>query len=461
MRCLLAVVLGGVLLAPAGPPPASTSAAVERNDDITFVPAAFSRSYATGGDGNLWVADPTADVVRRLTPTGAAAPVALADVGEVIVASYDGGLWVTASTGEVWRIDPFAQVPTLVEDFGTVAVQALVAAGPNRVWAKLTPAAPGDDTLALLGPTGIVDSFAVPMTSPDTGFHPAGGAPDGSLWFGTSGAPGDEENTELTRVEVDGDVSSVQLDTGNAGGGPTPEDVTSLAFAADGTLWFTTYSEEAVTVSGASGGGIGRYAAGVSTWWPRPGFPETVPDATYSTGPLPDDLQRGPGGRLYFAERSADGPRLSQFRTDPTKVRYVEVGDYSGPRLGAGRAWWSAVGGPSGFGVADLDALFAKKAVERRVGLRFKSATTKFTGRVRAADDDCRRAVLDLFRARLGRDAKVRSGRSKANGRFALRLRPSERRSGAYYARARPSTHPDGITRCTSDKSRVRTIRLP
>ena len=340
------------------------------------------------------------------------------------VRGADGSIWITADDNhEVWRIDPGESAPALdlVADLGAAFAGRLVPADGDRMWSA------NSNNVSLLDPDGTVDTFA---TGSGIEYETAlGGAPDGALWFSFRTDPFYGSFTRVRRVGVDGVTSDLDLETSDDA---YEEDLTSLAFADDGTLWYTTYNHSIVTLSGASGGGIGRYRDGASEWWPRPDAPVLYEIGGETTsGPLPQSMQAGPDGWMYFAERSPRG-RNSLTRIGPSlRVQYVELPGFGDPRILGDTVWLR--GGP-GFGRGHLSRLFEVGVAPRRVSLRHKTRPEKLVGVVRSINSGCQRAKLRVYRIQHGDRVLVRQGRSKANGRFSLRLRHPE--PGRYWVKA-------------------------
>jgi hypothetical protein len=413
-------------------------------------------AYTVGGDGNIWMS--LQDGLRRLTVDGVTTdfplPVGDGVSGSFPVTASDGSVWTLADDShEVWRIDANDPTPSLelVVDFGSATANRLVPAGGARMWTGFYAA--GDDSLVLMGAGGVIDDFDVASLGY---FAPTTGGADGSLWFGNLNPFADGNNTTLTRIGTDGAASQVPLETSDAGG--HPEDVTSMAFDGAGTLWYTTYSEEVVTVGGAHGGGVGRYNGGLSEWWPRPYAPPFGPDygEPRPSGALPHAMQAGTDGWMYFAERSPRG-NYNLARVDPSlRVQYVEFRSFGGAVVRNDLVW---LFGDQAFGRGVLSRLFAEGTAGRRIFLRYRHKKAAFVGTVSSSNSGCERTILALYRREAGSDQRVRQGRSKINGTFRLKLRDAG--EGRYYVKAKSNPLPGGVTTCGADKSPLRRVKRP
>ena len=446
-------VLAAVSLTAASPSP-SASAASDHFDVVT-APRLF---YSTvGSDGRLWSRDD--DAIRRLDVDGSIVkfPLSKSTYGQTVTAT-DGSVWTTADNDhEVWRVDPADPMaaPELVVDFGTAAAYTLTPAGGGRVWAWQGQVAPNQNRLVVMDSGGTIDTFDLVDSGAADTFGTLAGAPDGSLWFGTeAGGLYEHDNTIVNRVALNGASSEVTLET-NASGA---EDVTSMAFDSGGTLWYTTFRVGVVTVEGDRGGGIGRYAPGVSDWWARPLFPEPDRDATYDSGPRPTDMQQGPNGWMYFSEHSqGDGHHLS--RVDESgKVQFVETKSLAEPRVFGPTVWLRSVNYAAGqyYAHGNLYSLFDVGGAKVRVSFRWHAAKAKFTGRVRSPNSGCERTQLRLYRVQQGKRHLVSKRRSKSDGSFKFRV--PEAAAGRYFVKTKRVALPGGVTTCRADTSPRRTV---
>ncbi len=137
-------------------------------------------------------------------------------------------------------------------------MRTLTPAGGGRVWTWLGQVTPGQNRLTVMDASGELASFDLADPDEPDVLTPMAGAPDGSLWFAASPYLFD------ARQDQHAPSPAWHLDRRHQPG-PTPggnPHVTSMAFDADGVLWYTTYRFGTVTLSGDRGGGIGRWAAG-------------------------------------------------------------------------------------------------------------------------------------------------------------------------------------------------------
>src|SRR4051794_33506851 len=202
-----------------------------------------------GPDGNLWYASEDAYKVGRITTGGAIsewnAPWntnSQDDTGpDEIVTGDDGAMYALTDVGEtVLRITPDGGA----QDIFYNLIYNARHISPRRgggVWQTLA-AGPGDSGNRIVAPNGSVAYFDTGLAG---GFAPIATAPDGSAWYADGG-------NAIRRLTEAGEQRNVAIPPAMS-----PEEVSSIAVAPDGTPWFTAYFQIRL-YRYSSGGTIGR-----------------------------------------------------------------------------------------------------------------------------------------------------------------------------------------------------------
>jgi virginiamycin B lyase len=333
---------------------------------LTSTPITFSGhadDFVAGPDGNVWLADSTANAIGRLAVDGSAYqafPVPTPAAGlNSIVAGPDGNLWFTeSSVSKVGRITTSGAIteftvpaPFVYVLFGFVNGEGTIAAGPDgNLWisgsgqmARVTPqgavtvlsvaSPPGGDLFEIgkcvAGPdanlwcmssvriAGEFDNHPVKVTTAGVATLYPGffgqyfdilSAPDGNLWISAEGASPPES---LTRVTPAGGETVYTL--------PTTRE-SRLAVGADGNIWFTERTTMGnlwqLVLSTATDDGHATFnSAPITTSYPEGIIAVGSPAGTagiHAEGAAP----RCPAGEAFYVGTSAEyGENLTWCRT--------------------------------------------------------------------------------------------------------------------------------------------------
>ncbi len=221
---------------------------------------------AFGPDGNLWVSEPGADSIAKVTPTGQVTTYVIkAGVADVtkpwssIVAGPDGAMWFT---------DPTDAAIGRITTSGTITLYPAAGLGVQTNDAGLTV------------------------------------GPDGALWFTDAGTG------SIGRITTEGQISTYAI----PGGGGTPAGITT---GPDGALWFAESARNA----------IGRISIGGSmTIVPLP----TYDSSFFGTGNMPESIAAGPDKAIWFSELGSneigrlDPSQLAAYQTISGKGTYTQ-----------------------------------------------------------------------------------------------------------------------------------------
>lgn len=341
----------------------------------------------TGPDGNLWVAESSADRIARVTPAGAVTEFTLPASREPLdIASAGGLVWFTERTGDrIGRLDPnagsIAGIQASIVEFivpGTGSRPTGIASGPDgNVWFTQ----PGSDQIGRITPLGAVTEFAV--SGP--GSMPTGIAagPDNALWFTeagshqvgritTAGVVTNEfklpalATSRLGAITQGPDGALWILDEGidyvrrlNTSGvesrfpGPPNSGLDGIASGPDGALWLTEARAGKVARM-TTGGALSEYSL-----------------PTRAGGPA--DIGLGPDGAMWFSERLAGQVGRITTDTAPDAPPTGPTGP-SGPAGSTGPAGPSGPTGPAGETTLVLVAFQvtpARPRAGRRLQVRF------------------------------------------------------------------------------------------
>jgi hypothetical protein len=188
-----------------------------------------------GPDGNLWVTEPAANKVAKVTPSGTVTeyPVPTANAApQFITAGPDGNLWVTEGTctvaGRVAKVTPAGAVTEYPVPTAISYPYGITAGADGNLWFTESATAPcavsTANKVAKVTPAGTFTEYPVPTANS----RPTGIAtgPDGNLWF-------TETNSGLVaRVTPAGKFAEYHPAT--AGSGPL-----GIAAGPDSKVWFT------------------------------------------------------------------------------------------------------------------------------------------------------------------------------------------------------------------------------
>jgi streptogramin lyase len=289
---------------------------------------------AAGPDGNLWFTEESAFKVGRITPGGqitefsAARQNSIDDGGPSdIVDGGDGHLWfLNDVNAAVERISPATgQVEEMYYNLGNNGRHVSPFPG-GGVWETLAQA--DDSGVRIVQSDGTVTNLPGDLPG---GRAPIATAPDGSAWVGDGASA-------LWHVFADGHQVSVPLPPQFVA-----DDVRSIAFAPDGTPFYTQYYGGGFPLT-PHGGRLGAIigAQAVTT--------ELGGDF------LPVDLTLGPDGALWWGEKNGIG------RRDPSgAIQHASLGAYYPDRIafGADGALWFVDANANAVGRIALDgALF-------------------------------------------------------------------------------------------------------
>jgi len=245
----------------------------------------------TGPDGDIWASPDslgTVGVVRHIDPaTGDVSEFDLPTnpgIGSKIAVGPDDALWLTSQTNELMRVTTSGDItefPLSDPNFPDVSMTpyGIAAGGDGNIWFS-TP---------FLGTPGTPGTVGLGRLDPDTGettFFPLSGGPNpiegigylttdaaGRIWFADAG------RGAIGRIDPQAPTPQIVEFAI-----PTPNSKpVGVAFAPDGSIWFTEQNAD----------NVGRYdpASGLFTEYPL----ETL-------GSLPFDITVGPDGKVYFTE---------------------------------------------------------------------------------------------------------------------------------------------------------------
>ena len=230
-----------------------------------------------GPDGNMWFADPTHNLVGRVTIDGTVSTFTVPGSPADIVAGPDGNLWVAESSGGKVAIVSTAGAVTTevpVSGSGSGPTNLAVAPGGGTVWYV-----DGNQVGAAL--------VAVPhtvtlVTTLGAGMTPYGitAGSDGNMWVGVPNIPCCNSGF-VARITTGASPTVTQIPVSGA-----PSSITS---GPDGNLWVTLANNR-----------IGRVVPGPNTVTTY-----AIPNPTLSTsGPVA--ITTGSDGNMWFLE-SPDG----------------------------------------------------------------------------------------------------------------------------------------------------------
>jgi streptogramin lyase len=370
---------------------ASASAATVQ---LFNVPSADSGLHhiVAGPDGALWFTERTAGNVGRITTAGQISeyPIpnnasGLQDTGPDQIVASGGALWFLTDIGEsVYRVTPgTSPSPAAVYQDRLFNAADLAPSDNGGVWLMEAHGDGNDadgDALVRVNPDG--SSVAYPSTHVND-LYAIALAPDGAAWYNDGGG-------FLKRVDDAGSQLNVPL--------PQPAssimEVSSIAFGADGSPWFTGYDVGGSFGAGACCAQIGHISGGVADLTP-------VGPQHLSDGFLAHSIVRGPDGAMWFAVSAAFADGFNGIgRIDPAN-RHIEMAnlspyDATDIAFGSDGALWFIDQGANQIGRITINnALFPSSALPPapRVWLSVPRQTLHAIMRQRAIAARCRLAA--------------------------------------------------------------------
>ncbi len=265
---VLVLVLGATLSAHAGNIPGLTKDAVPGP-----VP---DRNIVAGPDGNVWVAEGSANRIGRLTPAGDyttfTVPTPNAGLG-TIAAGPDGNMWFTeAAASKIGRITPDGVISEFPLSAGRFPYE-ITAGLEGNVWFA------ENDRIGRVSPaTGVITEF--PLTAGYGSRAIAGGA-DGNVWLARTRFQNDNTtHNVLVRITPSGTFTEFTLPSSTAKRNYLGA---RMIVGPDGNVWFT------------HGNAVGRVSpAGTITLFNVP-----TPDSE------PSGLAVGLDGNIWFTEQAS------------------------------------------------------------------------------------------------------------------------------------------------------------
>jgi virginiamycin B lyase len=254
-------------------------------------PAADLQQIVAGPDNTLWFTEQAAGNVGRITTAGQITeyPIpnnasGLPDTGPTQIVASGGGLWFLTDIGEsVYRMATDGTSPPVYAN-SFFPASNLAPSDTGGVWLMESfgdGKSQDGDALLRVDPNATVTGYSA--------IHPnhidsIAQARDGSVWFNNAGG-------FLYRLTDAGAQLSYPLSL------PTPNEVSSIAFAPGGLPWFTDYAPNSLTGSGCCGG-VGELAGGVAHLTP-------IGSQRPADGIEPGSLTLGPDGAMCFAFHKA------------------------------------------------------------------------------------------------------------------------------------------------------------
>lgn len=235
-----------------------------------------TQSLAVGNDGNLWVTEPAAATIARVTTLGVVTEYGVEGAPAEITAGPDGALWFTepGGSGAIGRITTGGAPARYTAGLTASSAPLGIAAGADGALWFTESANPG--RIGRISTTGSITEYSAGLTA---NRKPTGitAGPDGALWFTESANPG-----AIGRI----DPSTGAITEFTAGLTPNSHP-TAITAAGDGNLHFTE----------AEGNKIGMIT-------PAGSISEiTVPEE----GLQPIGAAEGPDGNLWLTQPADPG----------------------------------------------------------------------------------------------------------------------------------------------------------
>src|SRR5579883_91904 len=259
---------------------------------------------ARGPDGNLWITEPAANRIAKITTSGAVTEYAVPTAGASpweIVAGPDGNLWFTEPlASNIGRITPSGAITEYPIPGQSPAAWSITAGPDGNLWFL------DNMGIAKTTPSGAMTQFSHGSVIEGESEIVAG--PDGNLWFTDSLAD------KVARITPSGSITDYPLMT------PQPNGVqlnpTSIAAGPDGNLWVVAGGALwRVTTAGSAVEFFTPAPAGIAAgpdgniWFTSAGkIVKLAPAGTYTQYPLPaagaqgGAITAGPDGNIWFTE---------------------------------------------------------------------------------------------------------------------------------------------------------------
>ncbi|NHC45349.1 Vgb family protein [Motilibacter aurantiacus] len=315
-NALRALPVAAAVLALAAPAAAAASPGAERSAaraatvDLFPIPTADSnpREIVVGPDGNLWFTQRQGHRLGVVSPaTGQITEIPYAyepddldeDWGPDNIVSSGGYLWFSHDVNRaVSRIAPGGQI-ALVDDGSSNdgVTEDLAAAADGGVWQTDSI---GEEVRRINGAATHLQRYPA-----DYDDGPLVAVGDGSVWYGDSWR-------YLKHLTPEGRQVNIPIPDRGA------ERLNSLAFDAQGRLWWAQFAPGGMTYP-ARGGTVG-YLQGTT--------PRTI---SFEGDYLPHAMERGPDGLVYFAMQvEVDGAKTGVLaRANPDgSLSYASLGNY-------------------------------------------------------------------------------------------------------------------------------------
>jgi RHS repeat-associated protein len=179
---------------------------------------------ALGADGNLWVAENTANKIAKVTPSGTiteyTVPTANSGPNDIALGS-DGALWFTEGAGNnIGRITTGGSITEYAVPTSSSSPSQITAGPDGNMW--FTEAS--GNKIGRITPGGTITEFTVPTASSGPDGITAG--PEGSLWFV------ENSGQKVARITTTGTITEVAT----LSSGSNPSDIVT---GPDNLLWFT------------------------------------------------------------------------------------------------------------------------------------------------------------------------------------------------------------------------------
>ena len=273
---------------------------------------ALLQGIVTGPDGNLWVAERSANAIARMTPEGVTTEFPLPNPGSApfwLAVGPDGALWFTEISGN--RIGRMTVDGSLTEfPVPTPASQptGLVAGPDGALWFTERTG----NRIGRITTGGVVTEYPLPRAA--SGPYAIDAGPDDALWF-----------TEQTGNRI-GRITTSGVVTNEWAVQPANRLVSGITAGPDGAMWFVERAGQRVgriamdgsmiTYGLAAGSNPVTIVAGSdgNLWFTELGgnqIGQIAPDGTITEFPIPTAasqpfaLTNGPGG-LWFTEMAAN-----------------------------------------------------------------------------------------------------------------------------------------------------------
>jgi streptogramin lyase len=286
-----------------------------QQSDLSEFPVATANAQlqgiVTGPDGNLWVAERSANAIARMTPTGEVTEFALPNPGSApfwLAVGPDGALWFTEISGN--RIGRITVDGSITEySVPTAASQPTgLAAGPDgALWFTERTG----NRIGRITTGGVVTEYPLPRLA--SGPYAIAAGPDGALWFT------EQTGNRIGRITTDGVVTDEWTLQ------PANRLVSGITAGPDGAMWFVERAGQSVGRI-ATDGSVTKYV---------------LPSASNPVG-----IVAGADGNLWFTELG--GNQIGQITPDGTITEFPVATAASQPfgiADGPGGLWFTEMAG--------------------------------------------------------------------------------------------------------------------